>query len=332
MNPTIAEILAELRRTPLAMDASYVVHLTRTLTAALDSDDTVEDLSAALSDVLAAGRDRAVAAGGDTIAVVPVMGPISHRESAFTRYFGWPTTEGISGAVAAAVADPAIKAVVLDIASPGGSVHGCRECFDAIHALRGAKPIVAVANAYAASAAYYIASAADAIVVTPSGQVGSIGVWTAHVDYSEAYKSAGIEINLISAGKYKVEGNPYEPLSDEARNAIQAEVDQYYADFLKAVSKGRGVSVTAARGRFGEGRMRLADEAVASGMADKVMTFGDVVSALASGRLRLPSRNAEGELMEPLAVIPADDAPAVPVPAGFDDFDLRQRRQRLLSY
>lgn len=331
MNPTIAEILAELRRTPLAMDASYVMHFTRTLTAALEADETVENLSAAMADVLAAGRDRRAVSAGDTIAVVPVMGPISHRESAFTRYFGWATTEGIAAAVGAAVADPAIKAVMIDIASPGGSVHGCRECFDAILSMRGAKPIVAVANAYAASAAYYIASAADAIVVTPSGQVGSIGVWTAHVDYSQAYKAAGIDINLISAGKYKVEGNPYEPLSDEARNAIQAEVDQYYTDFLKAVSKGRGVSVTAARANFGEGRMRMADEAVAAGMADRVMPFGEAAAALGAGRLRLPSRNAAGEIVEELSILPAENLPADPAAAAFDDFDLRQRRRRLLS-
>jgi ClpP class serine protease len=91
--------------------------------------------------------------------------------------------------------------------------------------------------------------------------------------------SEGVKTTLISAGKYKTEGNPYEPLSDEARAAMQAMVDDYYGMFTRAVAKGRGVSVDAVRNGFGEGRMVSASQAVKNGMADRVATLDQVLAS-----------------------------------------------------
>ena len=96
----------------------------------------------------------------------------------------------------------------------------------------------------------------------------------------------GVKVNFISAGKHKVEGNPYEPLTDEARGAIQARVDEYYSMFVSAVAKGRGVKPADVRGGFGEGRTVGAREAVSLGMADSVATLDETIARMSRGARR----------------------------------------------
>ena len=137
--------------------------------------------------------------------------------------------------------------------------------------------MVAIANSLAASAAYWIGCSASEFYVTPGGEVGSIGVWQAHFDYSQAFAAEGIQPTLISAGKYKVEGNPYAPLDEEAQGFMQSRVDDYYATFTKAVARGRGVPIAQVREGMGQGRVLGADAAQAQGMVDGVATFDEVV-------------------------------------------------------
>jgi capsid assembly protease len=132
----------------------------------------------------------------------------------------------------------------------------------------------------AASAAYWVGCAAGEFYVTPGGEVGSIGVWQAHQDYSEAMAAEGVKTTLISAGKYKVEGNPYTPLDAEAQGFMQSRVDDYYAAFTKQVAKGRGVGIDAVRNGMGQGRVLGADAALAENMVDGVMTFDQVVKKM----------------------------------------------------
>jgi signal peptide peptidase SppA len=199
-----------------------------------------------------------------------------------------------------AVADSSIDAVVLDVDSPGGEVFGVQEAWDAIRAASKVKPVVAVANAIAASAAYYLASAADELLVTPSGMVGSIGVYALHVDVSKALEEIGEKWTFVSAGKYKVEGNPTEPLGDEARGAMQGDVDRYYSDFVQAVARGRKKTFAAVRDGFGEGRMVGARAAVEQGMADAVGTIGDAVRRAAQlGATRRRQREAQAKQRVP---------------------------------
>jgi len=126
---------------------------------------------------------------------------------------------------------------------------------------------------------YWLASQCSELVVTPSGQVGSIGVFAAHEDMSKAAEIAGYKISLVSAGKYKTEANPFEPLSDEARQALQSKVNDFYGDFTKAVARGRGVGVNEVRSGFGEGRMISAQQAVKEKMADRVATLDQTLVA-----------------------------------------------------
>jgi capsid assembly protease len=242
------------------------------------------------------GRSSAANAN---IAVIPVIGIISHRMELMEQVSGGGQSPGtITQSFRAALADPSVSSIVLDIDSPGGTVFGLAELGDEIRAARGKKPIVAVANSVAASAAYWLGSQAEEFVVTPSGMVGSIGVLSMHQDIAGMLEQEGVKINLIHFGKYKVEGNPFEALGDEARAAIQADVDAYGGMFHRAVAKGRGVAVEKVRSEFGQGRMIMASDALARGMVDAVETFDDVIV-----RLSKPKRTITGATAADAAII-----------------------------
>lgn len=213
------------------------------------------------------------------VAVLPIRGPILPRAGLLAQLSSGATSiVNIQRDFRAALADPAVSAIVLDIDSPGGSVDLVPELASEIMAARGQKPIVAVANAMAASAAYWIATAADELVVTPSGQVGSVGVYSAHEDVSVEAAMAGVKTTLVSAGEHKVEANPFEPLSKEARAEMQRRVDAYYSMFVDALAAQRGTTASAVEADFGQGRVVMAKEAVSRGMADRVGTLAEVLA------------------------------------------------------
>jgi len=244
---------------------------------------------------LAAQASRPTRAGAG-VAVVPLKGVLMPPVGGlFALLFGGGGLQTFQQQFADAASDPEVEAIVVDIDSPGGMVDQIPETGDQIRAARATKPIVAVANTQAASAAYWLASQADEIVVTPSGDAGSIGVYELHRDLSAAHEQAGIVPTLISAGKYKVEGNPYQPLGDEARASMQSDVDDYYRMFTAAVARGRGASVDDVRNGYGEGRSLHARQAVSAGLADRVGTLADTIRRVSSpaGRAALEQRRAQ---------------------------------------
>lgn len=210
--------------------------------------------------------------GAGQVLVIPIRGVMRPQVSFLQLLFGGGggSTRDLLDAVRAAAGDDRVGGVVFDIDSPGGAVDLVPELAAATRDLRAQKPVVAVANTMAASAAYWIAAQATELLVSPSGQIGSIGVYTAHADWSRYDDRYGVTHTLVGAGKYKLEGNPYEPLGDEARAAMQATVDAYYGMFTSDVAEGRRVDVDQVVGGFGEGRMVLAQAAVDAGMADAV--------------------------------------------------------------
>jgi capsid assembly protease len=207
------------------------------------------------------------------IAVLPVHGVLAQRMNIVLNISGGTSMQMLAADLRAALADSAIKAIILDFDSPGGTVSGTAELGQEIYDSRGTKPIVAVVNSTAASAAYWLASQCDEIVVTPSGQAGSIGVYTVHEDISKMLEKEGIATTMISAGKYKTEGNPYQPLGEEAAATMQSRVDLSYRAFVQTVARGRRVGVGMVNDRFGQGRMFGAEELVARGMADRIATL-----------------------------------------------------------
>ena len=251
-------------------------------------------------------RDPAAPLGSMPLAAEPREQPESASNVHVLRLHGTilPRTEGLdlSGPGGAsletfqanfkqAAADQGARAIIIDVDSPGGQIDLVPETVAMINAAKRAdRPIIAVANTMAASAAYWIASAADELVVTPSGLVGSIGVYMMHQDISQNLEMQGVVPTFIFEGARKVEGNPFEPLSDEARASLQSHVRTYYEMFTKDVAKSRGVSVSVVRAdpvkaeqHFGGGRAYPAKEAVALGMADRVATIEQTIQR-ASGR------------------------------------------------
>lgn len=238
----------------------------------------------------AVARPDAAAPRTGAIAVLHVMGVIAQRMNLMSAFSGGTSTEQMGAEFSSLVADPEISAIVLNIDSPGGAVFGVPELADRIFKARGTKPVIAVSNAEMGSAAYWLGSQADEVVATPSSLTGSIGVYVTHVDESEALANEGLKVEYISAGKYKVEGAPTEPLTDEARAYKQHIVDQFYGQFVSAVARGRGVTVSAVRNGYGQGRMLTARDALAAGMVDRIATLDEVIGDLQRGKR--PARRA----------------------------------------
>lgn len=240
----------------------------------------------------AANGQPAYQLSGD-IAVLPLMGTICQRANMLTDFSGGCSTEAFAKRFQAAIADPIVRDVVINVDSPGGSVYGVAELSDLIFAARGkGKKITAIANSLSASAAYWIASQADEMSVTPGGEVGSIGVFSLHEDDSGYFEALGVKFTMIRAGKYKGEGNPYEPLTTAGLEFEQSRVEDYYAMFTKAVARGRSVAVSAVRGGFGEGRVVGAQSAVSLGMCDRVETLDDCIARLGARRRAAAQRAA----------------------------------------
>jgi signal peptide peptidase SppA len=215
------------------------------------------------------------------VAVIPVFGTVAHRMNMFSEFSGGTSTESLKAQIQKAAADESVSSIVLDVNSPGGTVGGLPELHSAIMDLRAVKPIVASINAQSASAAYWITSAASEICITPSGEAGSIGVFCAHEDLSKAAETQGVKVTIVKAGKYKAEGNQFEPLSDEAKAMLQSKVDTFYNMFVKDVAAGRGVTAKDVKGGFGEGRMLSANDAKAAGLVDRIETMDATINRLA---------------------------------------------------
>lgn len=227
---------------------------------------------------IAAARMKSLSADKPgSVAVLPLYGIINQRVSGDVSGPSGTSVQDFTQQLRQAVNDPNVKAIVIDVDSPGGSVSGVDELATEIFNARKQKKITAVSNCLCASAAYWLASQASEVCVSPSSLTGSIGVYQLHEDDSEALASQGVKVSVISAGKYKTEGNSFQPLDDEARTAMQGMVDDFYSLFTRAVARGRGVAVKAVAGGFGQGRVLTAQDAVKQNLADRIATLDDVL-------------------------------------------------------
>ncbi|ENO8557192.1 TPA: S49 family peptidase [Yersinia enterocolitica] len=202
------------------------------------------------------------------IARIPITGTLVQKLGTLRPYSGMTGYDGIRVSFLTAMNDNEVKAICLDIDSPGGEVAGCFDLVDEIYAARGEKPIWAILSESAYSAAYALASAADRIIVPRTGGVGSIGVIVMHVDWSQRIKSDGVQVTIITFGSRKAESNPYEALSKEAQKAIQSDVDEMGRLFVSTVSRNRGIAERTIRDT--EAACYLAADGVQLGLADQV--------------------------------------------------------------
>jgi signal peptide peptidase SppA len=183
----------------------------------------------------------------------------------------------IAAQFTAAMGDARVGAILLAIDSPGGEVQGMFELAEMMVEARGQKPICAAVNC-AASAAYLLASTADAIVVSQTGIVGSIGIIALHLDQSGADEKAGLKYTAIFAGERKNDGNPHEPLSLEALAGMQGRIDKVYGMFVAGVAKNRGMSGVSIRNN--QSQIYMGSDGVDAGLADAVGTMDDAAGML----------------------------------------------------
>ncbi len=277
--------------------------------------------------------------GGDArIAVIPIHGTLVRRTVGLEAESGLASYTAIGDKLDAALADPNVAAILLDVDSPGGESGGVFDLADRIRAATAVKPVWAVANDMAFSAAYALACAASRVFVSRTGGVGSIGVIAMHVDQSAKDARDGIRYTAVFAGARKNDLNPHEPITDEAQAQLQAEVSRIYGLFVATVATCRGITPEAVAAT--EAGLFFGQDAVAAGLADAVGTFDDALVQLTQSlavpapatSVRNPSLNLQMDVSmnaqpDPAALgatvqSPADTSPsAPPAPAAASHAD-----------
>ena len=217
----------------------------------------------------------------DGMAVLPVVGPLFRYANLFTQVSGASSYELLAKDFTQAVENPDVKAIVLNIDSPGGEVNGCAEFADMIHEARGVKPIVAYASGDAASGAYWIAAAADEIVVSKTSALGSIGV----VGVYRGNKGEDAVEVVSSQSPYK----RLDPDTDDGRARLQKRIDAMADVFVDAVAKYRGVASSHVQNHYGSGDVFIGDAAVKQGLADRIGSFEKLLSELSGNSVSEPS-------------------------------------------
>lgn len=278
LGPRLLEVEPEAVASALAMDASDDPDWSPPPYASLLGDDLGESMRRGWTEGYA---------NVEGVAVIPITGVLVHRGAWVGNSSGQTSYEGIRAALEAAIEDPAVEGIALEIDCFGGEVSGCFDLADYVRALGQVKPIRAFVAENAYSAAYAIAAQADKIIVPRTGGVGSIGVLTMHVDVSGAMKKEGVAISLIHAGEHKVDGHPYAALPEDVRGEWEAEMEGLREIFADTVGMGRGDKMTAAAALATEARCFTGADAVAAGLADAVMepqaAFYEFIDEINSG-------------------------------------------------
>jgi len=208
------------------------------------------------------------------VSVIPVHGSLVYRTHGLNTLSGLTSYDDIRNDFNAALESDS-ESIVFDIDSPGGEARGLMDLVDEIYNARGEKPIYAMANESAFSAAYAIASATDRIFLSRTAGVGSVGVIAVHMDQSKYDEKLGVKFTPVYAGARKTDLNPHQPLSSEAKGILQDEVAEHYELFTQTVARNRGMKVSQVKAT--EAGLFTGKKAVSIGFADEVRPFALVV-------------------------------------------------------
>ena len=236
-------------------------------------------------------KDQRVATTNKGVAVIPIVGSMSHRSTGIEAMSGMTSYTTLQKQFEAAFNDPKVGSILMDIDSPGGSVAGAFDFRDYLMSKKGTKPVYALARDAMCSAAYLIGSTADKVYATQTARVGSIGVVAMHTDASGKMEKEGLKPTFISAGKFKTAGNPYEKLEGEKLKYLQDSVDESYDMFINAVADARGIDKKAIRDT--EARVYGGKKAVEIGLADGIRTYESVIAEMSA-----PNFTTQGTKME----------------------------------
>lgn len=212
------------------------------------------------------------------VAVIDVFGVLAHRgglQADSSYILGY---DKLAKQIDAAINDAEVKAVLLQLDSPGGEVAGAFELAAQIREASQIKPIKAAVSSLSASAGYLLASAAQEIAISDTGMAGSIGVVMRHVDVSKMAADQGISVTHIYAGAQKIDGHQFASLSDEVKAKFQAEIDGLYTLFVDTVSAYRGLDVAAIRAQ--EAGIYRGQDAIQAGLADRIATPDQLLSEM----------------------------------------------------
>jgi signal peptide peptidase SppA len=233
-------------------------------------------------------------------AIIPVKGPLFKKANMMTQFSGATSMEIVGNDFKAALTDDSVESIVFLIGSPGGTIDGTKELADLIFENRGEKPITAYVDGMAASAAYWIASAADEVIASSeTALIGSVGVIMAHYDYSKYYENEGVKKKYIYQGKYKGLAREAEPLSKEGEDLMQGEIDGLYEIFVESIAKNLGISVDDAKTKTADSKIFNGKEALERGLVHKIGTLESIIgghdsSLDCSAGTRAISTNSKG--------------------------------------
>ena len=249
----------------------------------------------------------------DGIAVIPIEGTLVHKTYGLSSYSGMRSYTDIEEEVLDAATDPAIRGILLEFDSPGGEVAGVFDLADTIASARTTKPVYAVANNDAFSAAYLLASGAERIYASRTSGLGSIGVIVSHLDLSGNDEKLGYKYTIIHAGARKADFDPHAPLSEEARNVLATEVDRTYALLVSAIARNRGLSEAAVRET--EAGLYFGSDAVNAKLADRIGTRLDALNDLRTATASRPTLIHTGGSMQEETVRAEAPVPTIDVEA-----------------
>jgi signal peptide peptidase SppA len=226
---------------------------------------------------------------GNMLAVVPLWGALSPDG----EYYG-TALDDFSRVITSLDANPNISKILINVKSPGGTVTGTQEASDAVRRVRdgGNTQIVAIANGMMASAALWIGAAAGELVVTPSGEIGSIGVISMYADQSGFLEKLGVKVDIVRTPDKKARFSGLEPMSDEMRAFVQDRINVSYEKFKRAMATNRGIRIDQVESKFGGGEMMRAEDALSAGLVDRIATFDQTVSRMMTRRAPAGARAA----------------------------------------
>lgn len=259
-------------------------------------------------------REYAVTPNG--IAIIPIFGTLVRRTVGLEAQSGLTSYSSIEDLLTAALRDSAVRGILLDIDSPGGEAGGVFDLADKIFSARTQKPIWAIADEDAFSAAYALAAACEKIYLTRTSGVGSIGVIAVHLDQSQAEEEAGLKYTAVYAGDRKNDMTPHEPLSDPARQQLQDEVSRVYDLFIASVARMRGLDAETVKAT--QAALYFGEQAVTAFLADKLGTLNDALSDLSqkislAAKPNLNPKQKETRRMDnPEQLQPQDQTPQAP--------------------
>ncbi|EGM2464548.1 S49 family peptidase [Escherichia coli] len=214
------------------------------------------------------------------IAILPVSGTLVHKLGTLRPYSGMTGYDGLTARLQMAVNDPDVRGILLDIDSPGGQAAGAFDCADMIYRLREQKPVWALCNDMACSAAMLLAAACTRRLVTQTAKIGSIGVMMAHTSYEKQLAQEGVDITLIYSGQHKVDGNSIQALPAGVRADFQRRIDEARRMFVDKVSLYTGLSSEAVMNT--EAAVYDGQAGIDAGLADQLINAADAVEVMVS--------------------------------------------------